>query len=154
MGAGAVVVLGPGHGYGSPGMGQGIVKPVGAELSGNSLLRASGAVPVWISSLDHKSVDNPVEGQSVIESAFRQGNKILHGLRRRVPVQLHRNGAVVFHRDFRRVIPRRRFFFLLLIVPDQHRRHSRDHNQYRRGQNPLLSADFRPSGLLRFSSRF
>ena len=95
LAAGAVGVRGPGHGDGAPGVGDGVVAAVGAELAGDGLVRAAGAVAVGVAALHHEAVHDPVEGEAVVEAILRQLHEVGHGEGGAVAVQLQGDGAVI-----------------------------------------------------------
>ena len=69
------------------------------ELTFDGLLRTAGSVSFWIATLNHETVDDPVEGQTVIEAVLSKFQKICHSDRSGIAVQLHLDGTVIFYLD-------------------------------------------------------
>ena len=68
----------------------------------NSPLMVSSEPPVpflWIATLNHETVDDPVEGQTVIEAVLSKFQKICHSDQSGIAVQLHLDGTVIFYLD-------------------------------------------------------
>ena len=99
LGTGAVIHLGTCHGNRPAGMRQRIVHTIQCEFSLDILTGAAGTVSVGITALHHKSFVDTMKGESVVKAVSRQLQKVLYGNRRRVPVQLHGNLAIILHRD-------------------------------------------------------
>ena len=76
-----------------------VVKAVGGEFSLDRRIRAAGSVSEGISSLDHKAVHNPVEGEPVIKALLCQLHEILHGLGRGAGIQGQGDRPVVLDLD-------------------------------------------------------
>ena len=95
LGGGAVWDAGAGHGDGAAGVEQGIVVAVGLEFAddGVCLLGNGGTA------LHHETLDDPVEGQAVVEAASGQLHEVIHGDGRGFVIQLHGDGAVVTDHD-------------------------------------------------------
>ena len=78
--------------------------------------------------LHHKALNDPVEGQTVIEALASQLDKILDSDRCGRLVQLHSNGAVIFNHNIRVIgrigIKGFHSLFLLTAKEAQSRQHS------------------------------
>ena len=99
LGAGAVGILGAGHGDAATGVRQGVLVAVLSELAHNIGFAAAGAVAVGVTALHHKACNDAVESQAVIETGLCQIDEVGDGNRSYIAVQLHGDGAVVFHDD-------------------------------------------------------
>ena len=77
LAAGRVRMHGAGHGNDTWLMFQIVLKPVLIKFPFDAVARAAHTVTVGATALNHKTVNNAVEGQVVIEPFFHQGNKIV-----------------------------------------------------------------------------
>ena len=76
-----------------------VVDAVGGELTLDAVSRAAESQALGVSALDHEAGNHPVENQSVIKAAVCQGDKIPHGLGRRLGIQLAFHLSSVAHRN-------------------------------------------------------
>ena len=76
-----------------------VVHPVEEELALDAVAWAAHAGALRAAALDHKTGNNAVEDQSVIEPLIRKEDEIIHGLRGNVRVELCGDDTAVFHFD-------------------------------------------------------
>ena len=74
-----------------------ILYSIVAELTLNILIRSTGSISVRITTLDHKSIHDTVECQSVIETFLCKFHKISYCDRRCICIQFYLNGAIIFY---------------------------------------------------------
>ena len=99
LGAGAVGVLGAGHGDGASGVAEGVVDAVLGKLALDFCIGAAGAVAQRIAALDHEAFNDAVEGQAVVEAGFGKGDEVCNADGGGTAVQLKGDAAVVFYLD-------------------------------------------------------
>ena len=73
-------IAGPCHGDGSPFMAKGILDPVCRKLAADGIAGAADSRPVGIPALDHESLDDTVEGQSVVKALACEVDEIVAGV--------------------------------------------------------------------------
>ena len=74
-----------------------VLEAVGGELAADLIARAAHAVPVRASALDHKTIDDAMEDQAVIEAFFYKADEIVYCIGRDIRIQLCFDHIAVFH---------------------------------------------------------
>ena len=87
------------HGNRSPYMGNIIFYAIIGKFTFDGLIRSTSSIALWITTLNHKSVNDPMESQSVIKVLLYQFYKICYCNRCCIRIQFHINLAVIFHCD-------------------------------------------------------
>ena len=77
-----------------------VIYSIVAELTLNVLVRSACSISIRIAALDHKSIHDAVECQSVIETFLCKLHKICYSNRRCICIQFHINRAIIFYFDF------------------------------------------------------
>ena len=72
---------------------------IAGKFALDGILCSAGSVSVWISALDHKSVNDPVEGQTVIKIVLYQLYKICDCDGCGVCIQLYIDLAIILYGD-------------------------------------------------------
>ena len=111
LGGCAVRIVGSCHGDYAPHMGNLIFHAVFGKFAFDRFVRTAGSIPLRVSALDHKTADDPVEGEAVIETVLGKPDKIGDADRCGIRIQLQGNGAVILHFDFNMVQPFQIGFF-------------------------------------------
>ena len=95
----AVRVCAAGHGDGSTYMGNIVLHTIIGKFSFDLLICSAGSVALRIATLDHKSIDDPVESKPVIKVILYQFNKVGYSDRGCIRIQFHIDLSVVLHCD-------------------------------------------------------
>ncbi len=93
-------------------MGNIILHAVFRKFPFDRLIRAAGSISLGIPALDHKTADDPVEGQAVIESIARKPDKVGDTDRRGIRIQFQFNSAVILNLNLNMVKAFQIVFFL------------------------------------------
>ena len=117
LAAGGVGVHGAGHADDAAGVLDGVVPAVVSKLALDVPAGAAHAGALGAAALDHKAGDDPMEDQTVIKALAHQLQKVLHGQRGRLGVQLKINGFAVFHSNANHKITHAPFLFSPLCRP-------------------------------------
>ena len=81
-------------------MGDAVFNAVGGKFTLDRLFAAAGAVMVGIAALNHKAVDDPVKGQSIVEALVGKIKEVLNRNRSGISVQFDRNSSPILDVDF------------------------------------------------------
>ena len=95
-------------------MGNGIIHPIGLELTLDGVSRSAGAIALRIAALDDKSRLDAVEGQAVIKTVLHQLHKVFHCDGGLLVVQLNVDLLPVFHGNG--CLVHRILSFVLLLI--------------------------------------
>ena len=97
LAAGGVRIHGAGHGQHAAGVLEVVFEAVARELTLDAVARAAHAGAGRVAALDHEAGDDAVEDHAVIKALFDQTDKVTHGVRRDLRVELGADDAAVFH---------------------------------------------------------
>ena len=97
--AAAVIAVGARHRKNASFVAYGVFNAVCGKFALDVVVAAARAVALWVTALDHKALDDPVEGQTVVEALVYKVEEVLNGDRRVGGVEDKADGAVVLNVD-------------------------------------------------------
>ena len=119
LGSCRVRISGTCHGEYSALVGQVVLYTICSKFTFNVMTRATHTCSSRITALDHKSGDDTVEDQTVIETFLCQVDKILNTDRRHIRIQLQLHDAAILHLNSNNRIRHFEFSFLVVFGPSR-----------------------------------
>ena len=104
LGGRAVLVCAASHGDYAASVGESVLHTVSCEFTLDSVCRTTHACACGVAALDHKSLDNAVEDEPVVEAFLNKLCEVFHCDGRNLGVKLKLDNAAVFHFDLNHII--------------------------------------------------